>query len=102
MSLVELIVYILATWRLTSLLVDEDGPYGVFDWLRYKAGVAHDSRNERYGRNEFAKGMICPWCVSVWIGCVLSLSAIIWPDVMFWVALPFALSAGAIFLHRRI
>lgn len=97
----ELLVLLLATWRLTSLIADEDGPWYMLERLRHRLGVAYDEHNVRYGRNELARGLLCPWCLSVWVGAFWALLAAAWPGAV-WVALPFALSAGAIFLHRRI
>lgn len=99
MTLSLLIVLILATWRLCSLITDEDGPWYVLEHLRHRLGVAYDERNQRYGRNEVARGILCPWCLSVWVGAFWALLAATWPDGVLWVALPFALSAGAILLN---
>lgn len=99
LSLVKLIVLILATWRLTSLLVWEDGPFEAFAHLRYFLGVRYDDYNNAYGTNWFAKGVICPSCASVWFGIVLGIAYMLYPPI-WWVALPLALSAGAIALER--
>jgi len=95
----EIVVLSLATWRLTSLLVWEDGPFEVFAKLRYFLGVRYDETSQPYGTNWFAKGVVCPACASVWFGTAWGVAYLIWPQV-WWVALPFALSAGAIALER--
>lgn len=99
MSFPLLVVLILATWRLCSLIADEDGPWYVLERLRHRLGVAYDADNRRYGRNEVARGLLCPWCLSVWVGAAWALLAFLWPDGVWWVALPLALSAGAILLN---
>lgn len=99
MSLTLLIVLILATWRLCSLIADEDGPWYVLENLRHRLGVAYDEHNRRYGRNEVARGLLCPWCLSVWVGTAWTLLWLLWPDGVMLVALPFALSAGVIVLN---
>lgn len=97
----EFVVLALATWRLTSLLVWEDGPLEVFAKLRNRLGVRYDERSQPYGSNWFAKGVICPACASVWFGFFWATAYLLWSDV-WWVALPFALSAGAMIVERWI
>jgi len=99
---VELIVYILATWRLARLLAEEAGPYDVLGRLRHLAGVGYDDVGNVYGANELARGLICVFCNSVWIGSVVALGWLLIPDVMFWLALPLALSGGAVLVNRFI
>jgi hypothetical protein len=58
-----LLLYSLATWRISSLLVCEDGPADVFKRLR--AAVC---------RSPFFSGLLsCVWCCSVWVGLVFAL-----------------------------
>lgn len=82
-DLLTLLILIAATWRLSSLLVNEEGPFGLF--LKFRLLVA--------GATDL---FTCIWCLSLWIG--LGFSLLYWysPIVTFWVALPFALSGGAI------
>lgn len=97
--LLEVVVLALATWRLTSLLVWEDGPFEVFARLRHRLGVRYDEASQMYGSNWFAKGVVCPACASVWFGALWAVAYFLWADVV-WLALPLALSAGAIALER--
>lgn len=97
----EFIVLALATFRLTSLLVWEDGPLEIFAKFRRVLGVRYDERNQPYGSNWLAKGVLCPACASVWFGLAWSIAYFLWPDV-WWIALPFALSAGAMIVERWI
>lgn len=57
----------LAVWRVTSLLVQEDGPYDVFAKLRRFIGVYYDEYSVKRGKNVVASAMTCVWCFSVWI-----------------------------------
>jgi len=102
--MIEIAVLILATWRLVSLLANEEGPYQVFERIRYLVGVRYtdenDKNSDRYGLNQFARLILCPWCSSVWIGMGWALLFGLSQFVTFYLALPFALSAGAIFLHE--
>lgn len=110
-KIVNLLILILANWRLTSLVVDESGPGEVLDYLRHLAGVRErrDSNNriiERYGTNTFADGLVCIWCASVWVGGVLTfLSWMVKRDHFTgdaWLAMPFFLSATTIFIFQKV
>lgn len=91
-----LLIFIGATWRLSSLLVDEPGLFDIFTKLRHWAGVRFDEQSEPYGKNEIAKIFCCIWCMSIWIGIMLTISYATIPVYTSWFCLPFALSAGAI------
>lgn len=80
MTLLTLILLIMATWRISSLLTNEDGPFDILVFFR-----AH-------GGNVFE----CLFCVSVWIGILIA--GLYWysPGLATLLCLPFALSAGAI------
>jgi len=97
--MLEIFVLVLATWRLTSLLVWEVGPFEVFSKLRHLLGVRYDETSQPYGTNWFAKGVVCPACASVWFGIALAASYMLWKPTWY-IALPLALSAGAIAIER--
>jgi hypothetical protein len=92
----ELVTLVLATWRLSSLLAQEAGPFDAFARLRLAVGVWYDDDGEPHGRSVLAQGITCVWCNSVWVGVVLALAWRFAPVAAFWVALPLALSAGAV------
>lgn len=69
----EFILAILAVWRATKLLKDEDGPYEIFGLIRDRAGVKYNQRNIAYSRRETGKMFLCFWCLSVWVGLVAAL-----------------------------
>lgn len=98
MNLLELAVYALATWRLSSLLVAERGPWNVFQSVRARAGIGHDeSGNINVIPDTFMAGLLsCLWCASVWIGAAVAAAAYALPAVTFSLCLPLALSAAAI------
>lgn len=77
MNLVDLIAIILATYRLSSLLVDEAGPFGIFLRLRELFGIKHDVGGDIIciPDNFLAKLCSCLWCVSIWMA---GLSYLIW------------------------
>lgn len=100
MNIVALIVYSLATWRIASLLANEDGPFDILEHMRYRIGVRYDERSARYGKNELARAILCTWCASLWIAAVWVLLALALPVVALWIAAPFAVSAGALIVER--
>ena len=66
----------LAVWRLTSLLVYEEGPFEMFVKLR--------------DLNERIKGPLnCFWCASMWVAAVVALVyTVTWKDrTILWLAL---------------
>lgn len=52
----------LATWRIASLLVNEDGPFNVFLQFRHLLGL--DKIGEIKGFLPTLFG--CVWCISIW------------------------------------
>jgi hypothetical protein len=102
MDLTTIIVLALATWRVTSLLVNEEGPWGILVRLRHFVGVRYDEYSQVYGTNILAEGLSCTWCASVWLGAAMTAAALAAPDVALWLALPFALSASAILMERLV
>lgn len=94
------LILALAVWRLSSLLVEEEGPFLVFVRLRTRAGIEYDDYSERIATTELAKIFNCVWCMSVWVGIFTVIFYWIWPEAIYWIAMPLALSAAAILLDR--
>lgn len=101
MTILEFVVLALATWRISSLVAEEEGPWGLLDLARHKLGVRYDSEGYAYGKNEFATRLVCVWCVSGWIGAGWVVFWLLIPQVAFWCALPFALGAAAVVINAR-
>lgn len=72
------------------MLVWEAGPFEIFNKIR--------SWTDRYEFGLFT----CVWCLSVWIGAIITLSAIIGKVITLCVCLPFSLSAVASLLTEYI
>ncbi len=88
--LVRLAVAALATWRLSSLLLYEDGPLDAFLWLRSIVAGGPVPFRILFG---------CVYCLSVWVG--LACAVLMVTDG--WVVLlPFALSAAAILVDKHV
>lgn len=93
----SLLISILATWRLTHLINNEDGPFSILARFRHWAGVRFNAfYSTPYSNTELGKALICHWCLSVWIGVGL---AIIQRKPI-WYGL--AYSAGAIAIAEKI
>ena len=55
----DLVIFSLAVWRVSSLLVHEDGPHAVFRRMREMC--------ESRGWELFWQLFQCVWCTSVWV-----------------------------------
>lgn len=66
MDALDLVLVGLATWRVSSLLVYEDGPWHVFDRMRGRIGL-HDAGEMGVVQEAFS----CVWCLSVWVAPVM-------------------------------
>ena len=97
MDILHFLILALAAWRCASLLANEYGPFGVFEWLRARAGVRTDDDGVRLAGNTFAQGLMCLWCCSVWVGTGWTVAFLLLGDVAVWLATPLALSGFAIF-----
>lgn len=99
MSLTSLVLGGLATWRVTNILVHENGPFHVFRRARVALGVVYlpDSNDIASYKYELT---ICVWCMSVWVGLLATLLMLAMPSVAPWAFLPFAFSAVTVLLHR--
>jgi hypothetical protein len=96
----DVLILALATWRASSLLANEDGPFGMFEHLRLAVGAYYDEYGQRLGGNTLSTGMLCVWCSSVWIGAFWAALYLLIGEV--WPALPFALSAAAILVEELL
>ena len=88
----DLIILGLSTWRISSMFINEDGPFDIFFRIREWIG------DEGF----FASLFSCVLCLSVWVAIFLTLSAIMNKTVTLYLMLPFALSAIAVILEEKI
>lgn len=96
----DFLILALATFRISNLIADEDGPMGLFEWLRGKTGVRRDEKGENYGTNNFAVGVACVWCNSIWVGAALMGLYIYSKQITVWIAFPLALSTVALIISE--
>ena len=100
--MIEFIILGLAVWRLSSLLVHEDGPLDIFLWFRHWAGVGYDEYSNIVGKNELSRALICLWCTSVWVGIALTLLYTLFREPVVWLSAPLALSTVAVIVERIV
>lgn len=100
----DIIVYILATWRITSLLADgsQVGPWGMLDKLRHAVGVRRDDVSQTYGTTMLSKLILCVYCSSPWVALGWLALRLLVPKRANRVAFPFAVSAGAIIVEEAV
>lgn len=103
LSLLNLIILGLATWRVSSLLVNESGPFGIFIKIREVTGIQHDKNGDAYliPDNVFAQILSCVWCCSVWVAFFWEIIYLVLPQSIV-AALPFALSAIAVVVQSVV
>lgn len=98
----ELFILGLATWRLTSMLVNEEGPWNLFVKFRYMIGIRYDVHSERVTTNVLAYLLSCVWCSSVWIGSLVVVLYLNFPKPTFIVLLICSASTIAILIERMV
>lgn len=101
LNITQLVVLSLATWRITNLLVHEDGPGDIFVKLRSFIGVRFDEHSNRYGTNMVAQAFTCVWCLSIWIAAIMTLS-INHVYLHIYVLHLLAISAGSILIEELL
>ena len=92
----------LGAWRLSSLLVTEEGPFGILAKFRSFIGVRYDELSKPYSTNVIADIFTCIWCASMWIGIFFSVIYYINAHFAIMLSLPFAISAVAIVLEKYL
>lgn len=95
-TVLEILVLALATWRISSLLANEEGIGGLWERLRLGLGVEYDENSERVAKTPIAEIAMCQWCNSLWIGLIWALFYRLSPEAAFFCALPFAFSTASI------
>jgi hypothetical protein len=86
LSLVALIILGAGTYRISKLFIEDV----IFEKIREKIFTKFPPETTRVGYL-----FTCYWCMSIWIGTIVTLGYILGSTVMIIVCLPFALSAIA-------
>jgi hypothetical protein len=117
MTPLEFLILAFATWRISSMLTQEGGPFGFFLRQRELFGITHDAHHVPTGfypddtciaslakespTKFFQAIFTCVWCMSVWVGIALFCLWYFLPILAIIVATPLALSALAILIDAR-
>jgi len=104
LKIIDFFIFGLATWRIASLFVREDGPFFIFRRIRSWAGMIHDENGEVViiPDNFLAQLLSCVWCTSIWMAVFMVLFDLFFPLIAIKFALIFALSALAIMIDRYV
>lgn len=102
-----LLLLILATWRLTALLILEDGPFRIFTNLRDAVGAGLMDDDD-CPLTQLGGLFSCFWCMSVWVatGLVIVAAPLLpalcfsWAGVVYYGLTVFAVSGGAILAEQ--
>lgn len=92
----DLLVRGLAVWRLSEMLVNEDGPLNLFNKLRTRTGLMYSYTIDGEYKVSYWPSwnpLHCVYCTSVWVGLVLTLL----PRK---VSVPLALSGIAVLMNE--
>lgn len=98
----EFLLIGLATWRLSYMLVGEDGPWRVFRRLREATGITHDE----YGHilmvpeRTLPELLSCVWCTSVWVAGGFTLAWYLIPGPVLALSTALGMSSLAIGVNR--
>lgn len=93
MLLVHLLVNSLSTWRVSNMLVNEGGPFGIFKFIREMMGIQHDYQGNVVGIPDDKPLLSCLWCTSVWVAGIMMF-------VPIKVKMPFCISALVVILDK--
>lgn len=92
MEAVRLVVYLLAVYRLTRMIMQDEILDGPRNWVYGKVKPG--------GKIEYLIG--CPWCLSIWVAIPLAILYIRSPDGMMVAGLPLAGSAITGILDQKV
>ena len=98
----NLVIYILAVWRIANLFVNERGPFDLFLKIRSVAGITHDENGFALEIPEtfFGQLLSCVWCSSIWIALFITVLWFVSSEWALRFAVILALSGGAVLLEE--
>jgi len=96
-----IIVLSLATWRISRMLIKEEGPSKIFERIREEhCGVYWLPDGSLMTNSSFCFGLMCSDCNSVWVGVMFSFLYLLNKKLAYILALPFCLSALSIVVRK--
>ena len=104
----DYLLLILATWRISCLLLYEEGPFDIFTRLRNLIGIYEELDSEgdtqQYidpDKSNFLTALFsCLYCLSIWLGFGFAILYFTFPNIAIYIATPFAISAGAVLIDN--
>lgn len=67
-------------WRLTRLIGKESGPYMILAKFRSRVGIYNTPSLKQESRTEIGRMILCPKCLSLWVGWIVALLYAIFID----------------------
>ena len=118
----DALILITATWRLTEMITNEEGAWGIFEYIRNRAGVVtvetidYDDNDKEYIYNtildshlqptRLSRGITCHYCTSVWVATILLLFYLLTLSLFYSDAVllltPLSISTVSIFLNEKL
>lgn len=101
----HLFVLSLATWRLSNLLVNEDGPFDLFAKVRAVFDIRVDPETKEFyllKPNVIGDMLLCIMCTSIWVAAAMTLAYLLLPVLTFWFALGLSLSTVTCVIDRWV
>ena len=89
-TILDYLVMAVATWRVSAIITEEHGPFGVFKWIRHETL----RRLASNGKCDITL-VACIKCASVWVALLVLLAYSFFPEVV-WC---FSISGMALFLR---
>lgn len=82
------ILAVFACFRLAELIAIDDGPDDRLLWLRAKLG-AFDLGDDGRPETSIGRGIICPYCIGVWLAffAALIIAPFDWRLILYWLAI---------------
>ena len=100
-KITDILLLSLATWRLTSLLNQEDGPFKMFRKIREMTGITHykDGKICEIPDKFLCELLSCHWCLSIWVSAAMVFAYIFLPQITIYFALWLSLSTISIVVN---
>lgn len=87
----DFVVLALATFKLSSMMVIEQGPAGIYAKFRDLIGIKY-RQGDFIPENWLASEMTCQYCAMIYPALILTLLYFFFPRVTIYISFPFALS----------
>lgn len=96
-DLLQIFLSALAVWRISNIIIYEDGPFFVFKKLRFWIGAEDFFGEPTEEPNTIQKLFQCIWCLSIYVSIPFAFNIV--PD---FITLIFAISALALYANKHI